>query len=106
MTKFVDGPAKDKVLALHRAAKFLRVVQEGDQFDALDQPTDEPKPTEKLFAYRITENPGMCHINRGRGKGGFYAIATYRLVAEQPTDEQMRDAKQWSEWCQKNDFKL
>jgi len=100
MTTFTDGPAKGKTLMLKRAARFLRVVESFGKFDALDQPGDRPTPSEKLYAYEIVESPGMAHINCGRGRGsGFYPVASYALVKEQPSDEQMRDAKQWHEWC-------
>lgn len=104
MTRFVDGPAQGKTLMLKRAARFLRVTYykgfKGDVFDALDQPEDLPRQVEKLFAYEIVSLSGAAHINCGRGKGsGFYPIAEYRFVTEQPTDEQMRDGTQWHNWC-------
>jgi hypothetical protein len=86
---------------LHRAVKFLRVVQnKSGVWDALDQPEDTPAPEETVFAYQITEKPGMCHIRSGkRGASGFYAIATYRMCAEQPYDQVMRGMSLWQQWC-------
>lgn len=98
MTTFQDGPAAGKHLSLHRAAMFLRVVEENGKFDALDQLDDTPKPTEKIYAYTIVGKPGMCHVNRGGGRGGFYALATYRLCTKQPPDDVMRDSAAWEAW--------
>ncbi len=106
MTTFADGPAKGQNLSLQRAVKFLRVTEEGGKFDALDQPEDTPRPTEKLYAYRMARYDGMCHINRGGGRGGFYALALYQMVEPQPFDTIMRDNQTWAEWCQQNDFKV
>jgi len=58
MTTFEDGPAKGQHLSLQRAPKFLRVVEDGGKWDALDQPTDEPRPGETLYAYRISSEVG------------------------------------------------
>lgn len=99
MTTFEDGPAQGKTLLLHRAVMFLRVTEENGEFDALDQREDEPKPTENLYAYVIAREPGMCHINRGGGKGGFYVLAHYKFATEQPDDATMRDFDKWSKWC-------
>lgn len=100
MTTFEDGPAKGQHLMLKRAARFLRVVEADGKWDALDHPDDTPNPNEKLYAYEITSQPGMCHIHRGGGRGGFYPIATYRLVAYQPSDSDMRTVKCWQKWCE------
>lgn len=101
MTAFEDGPAKGKHLMLKRCARFLRVVEAADgTFDALDQPDDMPRADEKLYAYEITGEPAMCHINRGGGRGGFYPIAIYRFVKSQPLDPQMRQSAAWREWCE------
>lgn len=103
MTTFNDGPAKGKVLRLKRAPKFLRVVVAdgvaGQQWDALDQLDDVPKLGERIFAYHIVGEPGCCHINAGRGAGGFFTTAFYALVAQHPDDATMRDASAWRAWC-------
>lgn len=99
MTFFQKGPADGQKLLLKRAAKFLRVTEEAGKWDALDQLEDTPRPAEKLHAYQIIGTPGSCHINMGRGRGGFYIVATYQFCEQQPTDEQMRDNKLWREWC-------
>lgn len=102
MTTFTDGPAKGQTLMLKRAAKFLRVTQADGKFDALDQIGDTPKPEETLFAYVLTGEVGHCHLNMGRGRGGFYPIATYRLVPEQPSQATMRLQGAWEAWCLAN----
>jgi hypothetical protein len=103
MTRFSDGPAKDQVLMLRRAARFIRVTEENGKWDALDQLEDKPRPTEKLYAYEaIREKVGYALIDcRGKNKSasGRYAIAEYRIVNPQPTDEQMRSNDAWAAWC-------
>ncbi len=98
MTRFLDGPAKGKVLMLKRAARFLRVVHDGKEFDALDQPTDTPRPEERIYAYEIAEPPGWAFIDGSKCRGR-YPIASYKAVPI-PLDEAiMRDAEKWHEWC-------
>jgi hypothetical protein len=103
MTSFTNGPAQDQTLMLKRAPIFLRVVQDNaGKFDALDQPEDTPRPGEKLYAYRIREKPGGCHLSircRGKRGGGFYTIASYELVEVQPDQAFMADANHWGAWC-------
>lgn len=84
---------------LHRAARFLRVVVKDGKFDALDQLTDRPAPDETLYAYEISAPPSHCHIRAGGGRSGFYAMASYHLFPDQPTDAQMRDERLWDKWC-------
>ena len=98
MTRFVDGPAKGKVLMLRRAPRFLRVTEEAGQFDALDQLDDQPKPTEKLYAYEITGTAGYAFVDGPKCRGR-YAIASYHLVPQQPADEDMRTIARWHDWC-------
>ena len=99
MTQFDDGPAKGQALSLKRACKFLRVTEAGGKFDALDMLEDSPRPEEKLYAYQISEFRGTAHIYRGRHGSGFFAMASYKIVSNQPSDAQMRDPKLWDEWC-------
>ena len=104
MTTFEDGQAKGKHLMLKRSPCFLRVVESNGKIDALDQLADEPAPEEKVFVYILKEKPGMCHINSGRGRGGFYPVASYRLAEKQPMDHQARSERPWAAWCQLNSF--
>lgn len=85
---------------LKRSPRFLRVAIKGFSVDALDQPEDTPHAAEKLFAYRTDGPTGSMHINMGRGRGGFYPMCSYRLCAEQPTDEQMRNSVKWRAWVE------
>lgn len=99
MTTFENGPAKGNGLALKSAPLFLRVTEAGGKFDALDLPTDTPRPEGKLHAYVRIGEPGSCHMNFGGGRGGFYTLARYFYVPNQPSDEVMRDASKWQQWC-------
>jgi hypothetical protein len=102
VTTFLDGPAAEKRLMLKRGPFLLRVTVAGSEVDALDQPNDEPCQDEQLFAYRMEGEPGRCHLNFGGGRGGWYVIATYRLITEQPSDAVMRSNSDWSNWCEQN----
>lgn len=103
MTTFTAGPAKGKTLMLQRASIFLRVVVGPDgEVDALDQLDDEPRPDERLYAYRFSKDGGSIHINscdsRGHRNGGFFRIAEYSPVEPQPADDQMRTQAAWVAW--------
>lgn len=79
MTTFLDGPAEGQCLLLKSAPSVLTVVVNSrDKWDALDQPDDEVRPDELTFTYDRVGEPGFVHVNRGRGQGGFYALATYK----------------------------
>lgn len=105
MTRFIDGPAKGVTLMLRRAPLYLRVTIRpmpgaGDKlpWDALDQPEDTPTPDETLVAY-IRQGPASGAFIDGPRVAGFYTLADYVMVPEQPTDAQMRDNAAWREWC-------
>lgn len=99
MTTFEDGPAKGQNLALKRSPMFLRVVTDcAGKWDALDQPDDSPRREEMVFVYRLSGEPGWCHINRGRRGSGFYPIAIYHYVKPQP-DQGVRELADWIKWC-------
>ncbi len=85
---------------LKRAPYFLRVVEENEEFDALDMGTDSPRRGEKIYAYRMVGEPGWMHINARRGAGGFFTTAEYQMVPEQPTDQEMRTLPAWHKWCE------
>lgn len=106
MTRFLDGPAAGVVLMLRRAPLFLRVVHHAkrkEPWDALDQLADVPGEHEELFAYERVAKPTFMHLKcsgkGAKGASGFYAMAEYRLVAEQPAETVMRDTKAWRGWC-------
>lgn len=103
MTTFIDGPAAGQNLALRRKVKFLRVVfdEQARKWDALDQPTDEPRAEETVYAYVMHEDLGMCHIRSSKpGGSGFFSIASYRMVKNQPPDDTLRNRAKWVEWCE------
>jgi len=102
--KFLDGPAAGQCLALRRAPIFLRVVvnRYGDKktWDALDQLGDTPKAGEDIFAYRLASQPRHMHLCRSpRRLSGYYAMADYRFVGQQPDDATLRNADKWRAWC-------
>src|ERR1700730_5412825 len=103
MAKFTNGPAANVMLNIRRAPLFLRVVRDTKgQWDALDQLSDTPEYDETIYAYRLTSNDGMIHINSrdrktGSHTGGFFVLATYEVVDPQPDDATMRSNKKWSE---------
>jgi hypothetical protein len=100
VTRFVDGPASGTVLQLRRAPVLLRVVRgHAGEWDALDQLEDVPRADETLVVYRRVGRPSRCHINAGRGRSGWYAIAEYRVVADQPTEDVVRDTRRWRAWA-------
>lgn len=101
MTRFQDGPAKGKTLMLKRAPRFLRVVEDRKGgIDALDQLEDVPHAHETIHAYEMIGERGMCHVNMGRGRGGFYSFANYALCKTQPSDEVLRCNDDWRAWCE------
>lgn len=104
MTKFNGGPANGQTLMLKRAPKFLRVTLKNERgkakFDALDNPDDTPEAAETLMAYERFGLCGQVHLNMGRFRGGFYALAEYRYVLDQPSDLEMRNSVKWEKWCE------
>lgn len=101
MTTFEDGPAKGKVLGLLRTPVFLRVVQNTKgKFDALDQLSDSAAADEKVFVYELVRFDGNVIIcSRGKGGGGRFGLATYRLYATQPPQAQLVSNTAWAEWA-------
>lgn len=108
MIRFTDGPAIGVCLRLRRAPLYLRVARSRVARDALDQLDDEPKPRERITVYVRVTLGHRTHIKSTRsGASGWYANASYRMVADQPGDEVVRGTEKWREWCyarQKVDF--
>lgn len=99
MTKFLDGPAAGVTLLLQRTPSLLRVVRDTKgKWDALDKLDDTPTAGEAITVYRLSGGRGVCHLNFGRGRGGFYAFAEYVLHSEQPDDQTARDTARWRAW--------
>jgi len=110
MTGFNDGPAAGQRLMLKRAPYLLRVTEEGGKFDALNELSDEPRPGEKLYAYKMDLSdggPSFCHIRASKpAASGFYVIARYKLIEPQPPDEVMRDNAKWGHWCDTSELRV
>ena len=101
MIRFTNGPAAGVPgLLLRRAPLYLRVVCHDGKWDALDQLDDRPEPGETIYAYRLVEQQGSVHINRGRRGSGFFVMATYTVVEPQPADATMRNNACWREWAE------
>lgn len=108
MTRLIDGPAAGQTLMIHRAPFLLRVTMKNVKgkikCDALDQPHDKPEPGETLFAYKWKSAPaGHVHV-RMKGGGGFYPMAEYTYVREQPSQATMQSTARWQEWTHKPEF--
>lgn len=100
----VGGLRVGPTLTLSRRPKYLRFVAVGEDFeqlDALDLLEDEPKPHEKIYAAVLVER-GSLHVD-GKRNGKRFAewldTADYELLAEQPSDEVLRDAAKWQAWA-------
>lgn len=108
MIRFLDGPAVGVTLVLRRTPIFLRVVRgRGGKWDGLDQPDDDPGPTETVYVYALHEHQGgwwwKC---QPASEGGWLPNAAYRFFAEQPTDEIVRDGARWREWAEEQRERL
>lgn len=100
MVTFNDGPAAGKQVMLRSVPDFLRAVECDGQWDALDQPKDVPKPGETIYAYRRVGDVRQVHLRSSKpGSSGYYAMAEYALVSEQPLERTMRDRSAWETWC-------
>jgi hypothetical protein len=101
VTRFLDGPAAGVTLLLGKAPFLLRVVK-GEEWDALDQFDDEPRPGEEIFVYVRVTTPTTVHVDFSRPRrGGWYQAADYRLCAIQPTRKEAEDAGEWRAWCRR-----
>jgi len=104
MLRFLDGPAVGVSLCCSRAPLYLRVVRDGNTWDAMDQPGDRPQDGETLYAYRRTADAGSIHYSgrdaRGKRFGRTEQFAEYRLCEPQPDDATMRDAARWRGWAE------
>lgn len=102
MTKFLDGPAADVVLALRRAPHYLRAVCRPDgKWDALDELDDEPANDERIVVYVMSSGPTHVHVQRrvnGRRACSWHSGGEYRVVADQPSDSVLRSTPQWRAW--------
>lgn len=102
MSSFTNGPAHAVKLMLRRAPKFIRVTEHAGEFDALYQLSDEPQPSESLFAYERIGAPMSYHIRlsgKAKAGSGFYQDAEYAYITKQPDDATMRERERWQQWC-------
>lgn len=103
MITFLDGPAAGQHLTFLRTPIILRVVRDRNgTWDALNNLEDTPKPTEKIFVYRLVRRTGTMHAScRPRSKSFWSAIAEYCLCEQQPpTDRDARDTAAWRAWTE------
>lgn len=104
MSTFVQGPAHDKELVLHRAPIYLRVVVgAGGKIDALDLLEDEPERDEVVHVYRRrgTANVMFACSRRGRG-GGRYEYGVYEWLSG-VDGEPLRETAAWRAWVDAQD---
>lgn len=101
MVNLLDGPAQGNYM-VKRAPLFLRAVtqQVGDTTakDVLDQLSDAPSPSERVYVYKLQGVSGMVHLNRGSKGSGFFATGVYRHLAD-VDGETLRDTESWWTWC-------
>lgn len=93
-----DGPAAGTYL-VKGAPRLLRAVVDADgKGDVLDNPTDTPEPTERIYAYARVGEAANVHINFGnRRKSGFYARADYTHMPS-VDGEKVRNNADWRAW--------
>lgn len=97
----MDGPAAGLGLDLRRAPLYLRLVREGDKWDALDQLDDEARDNETIHVYEAATQPSSVFAcGRGRGAaGGRYEYAVYRHVDVDVEALGLREADTWRAWA-------
>lgn len=98
MIQLVDGPCKG-VYPVRRAPIFLRGIVNTDtsEKDVLDQLHDTPADNEEVCVYKIEGEAGLVHLNRGKGRSGFYATGTYHHQSE-VVGADLRDTMRWRRW--------
>jgi hypothetical protein len=92
--RFQGGPADGKVLQFRRTPLYLRVVQDGETFDVLDQLGDEPRAGEQVHVYRAFGSFGTVHIR----PGGCWPTGQYRYLVGVDGDS-LRTTQAWREWA-------
>lgn len=101
MLKLVDGPCEGTYMC-KRAPVFLRAVKDkGGPTDVLDLIGDTPKANESVYVYQLEGEPGIVHLNFGGGKGGFYALGTYRYLPD-VDGEKLRHNAVWQKWAREH----
>lgn len=88
-------------MKLQRAPRLLRVVcSPSGIWDALDLEADEATATERIYVYQLDGTELVGHVCCRSAKPGNRCslTASYRLVHEQPADEQVRTTAAWTLW--------
>lgn len=100
MIRFLNGPAQGSSLSLQRVPYFLRVVIDpAGQVDALDQLEDTVRDGETAHVYHKVGDTGRVILcSRGKGCRSEWT-AEYRLYAEQPSQDVLRDNVAWHTWA-------
>ena len=115
MTRFLDGPCRNAILHLQRSPVMLRVVvkfvDQKPSYDALDQLDDTVEPGEKVYLYKMVSNDGWVHFDgrdpkTGRRVGRTEPINSYSYFPDQPTQEVLKDNKQYHQWCDENEGRI
>lgn len=107
MIRFLDGPAAGAPLMLRRAPVLLRVViGPRGRIDALDQTGDVAEAGETIHLYFAVGKPNWMHMRAGKGMGGRWAMAEYRLLPDPPADDVLRDNARYGAWCEENRARL
>lgn len=95
-----DGPAAGVSMMLKRSPLFLRLTRDrAGKWDGLDMHDDRPHHDESVVVYMRGTKPTMCHIKMSGAGSGFYSLADYYVVANQPTDDIVRSNTLWQRWC-------
>ena len=84
---------------------MLRVVQDGANFDALNELADFAKATESIHVYTMVGEPVRAMVDgvrNGKRAGWCASFAKYRHWPEEIPDATLRDNDRWAEWCEAN----
>lgn len=104
MIKFLDGPAAGTELIVRDAPIYLRaVIDKNGAVDALDQPNDTPKLSEKIYAYRMVDGTYKSGFYCGKDGCKLFRSGDYKLCSIQPSQEILRYRESWYEWVKQRE---
>ena len=110
MITFRDGPAAGVRLQVRLAPMFLRAVsptRARREWDALDQPGDEPRRGEMCFVYVLNAMPTRYFMRcTPPSAGGAFMSGEYVYLREFVPQGAMRDNESWREWLRANEQRL
>ena len=93
-----DGPAAGSY-AVTRAPKYIRaVVGPLGKRKVLDQLTDDPNPTERVYVYVRVDKAGTIRLGVGGRRAVIDQVGTYRWLAVVDGDA-LRDRQAWRNWA-------